>query len=48
MTDVVELLVERGRPVAAMPADPLEGTGVNTLDQLADASAELTRRARKH
>ena len=45
LTDVVELLVGRGRSVAAMVTEPLEGAGVNTLDQLAAASAELVRRA---
>ncbi len=45
LTDAVELLVERGRPVAAIATDPLEGAGVNTLGQLAAASAELLRRA---
>jgi UDP-N-acetylglucosamine diphosphorylase/glucosamine-1-phosphate N-acetyltransferase len=45
LTDVVQVLVAKGRPVGSLSADAVEGAGVNTLDQLALASAELVRRA---
>jgi bifunctional UDP-N-acetylglucosamine pyrophosphorylase/glucosamine-1-phosphate N-acetyltransferase len=46
LTDVVEVLVGAGHPVMAVVADdPAETVGVNDRVQLADAEAELRRRA---
>lgn len=44
LTDAVEILVAAGKSVGAVLADAAEGMGVNTVDQLAAASAELDRR----
>jgi bifunctional UDP-N-acetylglucosamine pyrophosphorylase/glucosamine-1-phosphate N-acetyltransferase len=45
LTDVVRMLREAGRPVAAVPAaDPAEALGVNTAAELAEAARLLRRR----
>ncbi len=44
LTDVVALLVQDGLPLGAVPADPVEVSGVNSLDQLAAADRVMRRR----
>lgn len=44
LTDVIARMVDDGHPVARVVADPAEGAGVNSHDQLASAAAELRRR----
>jgi bifunctional UDP-N-acetylglucosamine pyrophosphorylase/glucosamine-1-phosphate N-acetyltransferase len=44
LTDVIAVLVSDDRAVGAVTAEPIEGAGVNSHDQLAAAAAELRRR----
>jgi bifunctional UDP-N-acetylglucosamine pyrophosphorylase/glucosamine-1-phosphate N-acetyltransferase len=44
LTDVIEILVARGARVEGLIADPGEGAGINSHDQLAEAAAVLRRR----
>jgi bifunctional UDP-N-acetylglucosamine pyrophosphorylase/glucosamine-1-phosphate N-acetyltransferase len=44
VTDLVGLLRSAGRPVHAVQGDPVEALGVNTMQELADATALLRRR----
>ncbi len=44
LPDVLPILIRAGEQVATVSADPMEVSGVNSQDQLADADAELRRR----
>ena len=44
LPDVLPILIREGEQVATVSADPMEVSGVNSQDQLADADAELRRR----
>jgi bifunctional UDP-N-acetylglucosamine pyrophosphorylase/glucosamine-1-phosphate N-acetyltransferase len=44
ITDVVGLLRSAGRPVHAVQGDPVEALGVNTMQELAEATSLLRRR----
>ncbi len=46
LTDVIGILVEDGLGVAAHSADPEEGLGINSVDQIAAVEAALRRRSR--
>ncbi|HEY5627363.1 MAG TPA: NTP transferase domain-containing protein, partial [Nitrospira sp.] len=49
LTDIVQMAVEQGRPVAAVVLDrPDEGLGVNTRRQLAEAEQVIRRKIRHH
>ena len=44
LPDVLPILISAGEQIATVSADPMEVSGVNSQDQLADADAELRRR----
>ena len=44
LPDVLSILIRAGGQVATVSADPMEVSGVNSQDQLAEADAELRRR----
>lgn len=47
LTDVVEILVSKGDRLQAVKASPQEVMGINSQDQLAEASKELQRRTNR-
>jgi bifunctional UDP-N-acetylglucosamine pyrophosphorylase/glucosamine-1-phosphate N-acetyltransferase len=48
LPDVLPILISAGEQVATVSADPMEVSGVNSQDQLADADAELRRRINRN
>jgi bifunctional UDP-N-acetylglucosamine pyrophosphorylase/glucosamine-1-phosphate N-acetyltransferase len=47
LTDVVGILAARGETLVAVEASPMEVSGINSQDQLADAQRELHRRVNR-
>lgn len=44
LTDVIGILVEEGKRIAAYKGNPEEGLGINSVDQIADVEAILMKR----